>query len=94
MHQVDQTTEQMVQVSWRTRRTGCEWIPSHSTREPSPADLYKVLNGVIRDSGRSPDEVLGIYSSVIAPASSPRTALASSASFPQLQPRPACCSTC
>jgi aromatic-L-amino-acid/L-tryptophan decarboxylase len=40
------------------------------------ADLYKVLNGVIRDSGRAPDEVLGIYSSVIAPsiisADSPR----------------------
>jgi aromatic-L-amino-acid/L-tryptophan decarboxylase len=35
-----------------------------------------VLNGVIRDSGRAPDEVLGIYSSVIAPsiisADSPR----------------------
>jgi glutamate/tyrosine decarboxylase-like PLP-dependent enzyme len=40
------------------------------------ADLYKVLGGVIRDAARAPDEVLGIYSSVIAPsiisADSPR----------------------
>jgi glutamate/tyrosine decarboxylase-like PLP-dependent enzyme len=42
----------------------------------SAADLYHVLDGVIRDRGRSPDEVLGVYSSVIAPsiisADSPR----------------------
>ena len=42
----------------------------------SAAELYGLLDGVIRDSGRAPDEVLGIYSSVIAPsiisADSPR----------------------
>jgi len=42
----------------------------------SAADLYHVLDGVIRDRGRAPDEVLGVYSSVIAPsiisADSPR----------------------
>lgn len=42
----------------------------------SAADLYHALDGVIRDRGRAPDEVLGVYSSVIAPsiisADSPR----------------------
>jgi len=50
-------------------------VPLDKGTQPA-ADLYKVLNGVIRDRGRSPDEVLGIYSSVIAPsiisADSPR----------------------
>ena len=64
-------------MSSRTPRTGCGWIRCRSTRErQAAADLYKALNGVIRDRGRAPDEVLGIYSSVIAPsiisADSPR----------------------
>ena len=50
-------------------------VPLDKGTQPA-ADLYNVLNGVIRDNGRSPDEVLGIYSSVIAPsiisADSPR----------------------
>src|SRR6202022_938846 len=34
-----------------------------------PADeLYERLDGVIRDEPRPPDEVLGVYTSVIAPA--------------------------
>jgi glutamate/tyrosine decarboxylase-like PLP-dependent enzyme len=50
-------------------------VPLDKGTQPA-ADLYKALNGVIRDRGRVPDEVLGIYSSVIAPsiisADSPR----------------------
>jgi glutamate/tyrosine decarboxylase-like PLP-dependent enzyme len=42
----------------------------------TPADLYHALDPLIREQGRAPDEVLGVYSSVIAPsiisADSPR----------------------
>jgi aromatic-L-amino-acid decarboxylase len=77
MHQVDQTTEQMVRsvLAYAENRLRMNPVPLDKGTQPA-ADLYKVLNGVIRDSGRSPDEVLGIYSSVIAPsiisADSPR----------------------
>ena len=77
MHQVDQTTEQMVRsvLAYAENRLRMDPVPLDKGTQPA-ADLYKVLNGVIRDSGRSPDEVLGIYSSVIAPsiisADSPR----------------------
>ena len=77
MHQVDQTTEQMVRsvLAYAENRLRMDPVPLDKGTQPA-ADLYNVLNGVIRDSGRSPDEVLGIYSSVIAPsiisADSPR----------------------
>ena len=77
MHQVDQTTEQMVRsvLAYAENRLRMDPVPLDKGTQAA-ADLYKVLNGVIRDSGRSPDEVLGIYSSVIAPsiisADSPR----------------------
>ena len=77
MHQVDQTTEQMVRsvLAYAENRLRMDPVPLDKGTQAA-ADLYKVLNGVIRDSGRAPDEVLGIYSSVIAPsiisADSPR----------------------
>jgi aromatic-L-amino-acid/L-tryptophan decarboxylase len=77
MHQVDQTTEQMVRsvLAYAENRLRMDPVPLDKGTQPA-ADLYGVLNGVIRDSDRSPDEVLGIYSSVIAPsiisADSPR----------------------
>jgi aromatic-L-amino-acid decarboxylase len=77
MHQVDQTTEQMVRsvLAYAENRLRMDPVPLDKGTQVA-ADLYKVLNGVIRDSGRAPDEVLGIYSSVIAPsiisADSPR----------------------
>ena len=56
-------------ASWRTPRTDCGWIRCHSTSAPSrPTELNARLAGLIRDSGRHPDEVLGVYSSVIAPS--------------------------
>src|SRR6478735_8272985 len=77
MHDVDQTTEQMVRsvLAYAENRLRMDPVPlDKGTR--SAADLYHVLDGVIRDRGRSPDEVLGVYSSVIAPsiisADSPR----------------------
>jgi aromatic-L-amino-acid/L-tryptophan decarboxylase len=77
MHQVDQTTEQMVRsvLAYAENRLRMDPVPLDKGTQPA-ADLYNVLNEVIRDNGRSPDEVLGIYSSVIAPsiisADSPR----------------------
>jgi aromatic-L-amino-acid decarboxylase len=77
MHQVDQTTEQMVRsvLAYAENRLRMDPVPLDQGTQPA-ADLYKVLNGVIQDRGRAPDEVLGIYSSVIAPtiisADSPR----------------------
>src|SRR6187401_2102635 len=77
MHEIDQTTEQMVRsvLAYAENRLRMDPVPLDKGTQPA-ADLYKVLNGVIRDRGRAPDEVLGIYSSVIAPsivsADSPR----------------------
>ena len=77
MHQVDQTTEQMVRsvLAYAENRLRMQPVPLDKGTQ-SAADLYRVLGGVIRDRGRSPDEVLGVYSSVIAPsiisADSPR----------------------
>ena len=77
MHLVDQTTEQMVRsvLAYAENRLRMEPVPlDKGTR--SVAELYGALDGLIRDQGRHPDEVLGVYSSVIAPsiisADSPR----------------------
>ena len=77
MHQVDQTTEQMVRsvLAYAENRLRMDPVPLDKGTQPA-TDLYQALNGVIRDRSRAPDEVLGIYSSVIAPsiisADSPR----------------------
>ena len=77
MHHVDQTTEQMVRsvLAYAENRLRMDPVPLDKGTRPA-ADLYKALDGVIRDRSRAPDEVLGIYSSVIAPtiisADSPR----------------------
>src|SRR5882672_5788871 len=77
MHEVDQTTEQMV-------RSVLAYAENRLRMNPVPLDkgvlsadeLYNRLDGVIRDGPRPPDEVLGVYTSVIAPsvisADSPR----------------------
>src|SRR4051812_6136712 len=77
MHEVDETTEQMV-------RSVLAYAENRLRMNPVPLDkgvltaeeLYDRLDGVIRDQPRPPDEVLGVYTSVIAPsvisADSPR----------------------
>jgi glutamate/tyrosine decarboxylase-like PLP-dependent enzyme len=77
MHEVDQTTENMV-------RSVLAYAENRLRMNPVPLDkgvlsadeLYDRLDGVIRDGPRPPDEVLGVYTSVIAPsvisADSPR----------------------
>src|ERR1700689_2017181 len=77
MHEVDQTTEQMVRsvLAHAENRPRMDPVPLDKATL-SAAELHKELDHVIRDRGRSPDEVLGIYTSVIAPsvisADSPR----------------------
>src|SRR6478609_8208039 len=77
MHKVDDTTNQMVRsvLAYAENRLRMDPVPLDKGTQ-SPADLHRALDGVIRDRGRSPDEVLGVYASVIAPsiisADSPR----------------------
>ena len=77
MHQVDQSTDQMVRsvLAYAENRLRMDPVPLDKATL-SAAELYQRLKGVIGDHGRHPDEVLGIYASVIAPsvisADSPR----------------------
>src|SRR5712671_6166695 len=77
MHEVDQTTEQMVRSVLAYAENRLRMNPVPLDKGVLPADeLYERLDGVIRDEPRPPDEVLGVYTSVIAPsvisADSPR----------------------
>ena len=77
MHEVDQKTEQMV-------RSVLAYAENRLRMNPVPLDkgvlsveeLHGRLDGLIREAPRLPDEVLGVYASVIAPsvisADSPR----------------------
>ena len=69
MHSVDQTTEQMVRsvLAYAENRLRMTPVPlDRGTR--SAQELSFELDGLIRDNPRPPDEVLGVYSSVIAPS--------------------------
>jgi aromatic-L-amino-acid/L-tryptophan decarboxylase len=77
MHEVDETTEQMVRsvLAYAENRLKLKPVPLDRATLPA-SELTARLQGVIRESGRQPDEVLGVYASVIAPsvisADSPR----------------------
>src|SRR5512141_2479525 len=77
VHEVDQTTDQMVRsvLAYAENRLRMDPVPLDKATLPA-AELNERLSGVIRDRARSPDEVLAIYASVIAPsvisADSPR----------------------
>jgi glutamate/tyrosine decarboxylase-like PLP-dependent enzyme len=77
MHEIDQTTEQMVRsvLAYAENRLRMNPVPLDKGTL-SADELHRRLSGLIRDAGRPPDEVLGVYSSVIAPsiisADSPR----------------------
>jgi aromatic-L-amino-acid decarboxylase len=77
MHDVDQTTEQMVRSVLAYAENRLRMNPVPLDRNTLPAhEIYERLDGLIRDAPRQPDEVLGVYASVIAPsvisADSPR----------------------
>ncbi len=77
MHSVDPTTDSMVRsvLAYAENRLRMSPVPLDKGTK-TPAELYGALNGLIRDEPRQPDEVLGVYSSAIAPsiisADSPR----------------------
>ena len=77
MHDVDQTTEQMVRsvLAYAENRLRMNPVPLDKAMLPAD-ELYERLDGLIREAPRQPDEVLGVYTSVIAPsvisADSPR----------------------
>src|SRR5687767_8837651 len=77
MHSVDATTDSMVRsvLAYAENRLRMSPVPLDRGSR-SPTDLYNILDPLIREQGRSPDEVLGVYSSLIAPsiisADSPR----------------------
>jgi glutamate/tyrosine decarboxylase-like PLP-dependent enzyme len=77
VHEVDQNTEQMVRSVLAYAENRLRMNPVPLDKGVLPADeLYDRLDGLIRDTPRQPDEVLGVYTSVIAPsvisADSPR----------------------
>jgi aromatic-L-amino-acid decarboxylase len=77
MHEVDQTTEQMVRSVLAYAENRLRMNPVQLDKGILPAaELYERLDGLIRSAPRHPDEVLGVYASVIAPsvisADSPR----------------------
>ena len=77
MHEVDQTAEQIVRsvLAYAENRLRMNPVPLDKG-SLSADDLYERLDGLIRAEPRQPDEVLGVYMSVIAPsvisADSPR----------------------
>src|SRR5690349_22945920 len=77
MHEVDQTTEQMVRsvLAYAENRLRMHPVPLDKGVLPAE-ELYKRLDGLIREEPRQADEVLGVYTSVVAPsvisADSPR----------------------
>ncbi len=77
MHSVDQAEEQMIRsvLAYAENRLRMDPVPLDRATLDA-AQLHERLGGLIRDLPRAPDEVLGVYSSVIAPsvisADSPR----------------------
>jgi aromatic-L-amino-acid/L-tryptophan decarboxylase len=69
MHSVDRTTEQMIRsvLAYAENRLRLDPVPlDHGARPPQ--DLDAVFGGLLREEGHDPDQVLGIYTSAIAPA--------------------------
>lgn len=77
MHTVDQTTDEMVRsvLAYAENRLRMDPVPLDKATL-TPAQLHDRLGSLLREAPRHPDEVLGVYSSVIAPsiisADSPR----------------------
>jgi aromatic-L-amino-acid/L-tryptophan decarboxylase len=69
MHTVDATTEQMIRsvLAYAENRLRLDPVPlDHGSQDP--ADLDAVTSGLLDDDGHNPDEVLGVYASMLAPA--------------------------
>src|SRR3954470_6088118 len=69
MHGVDPTTEQMIRsvLAYAENRLRLDPVPlDHGARPPEALDA--VFGGLLTEGGSDPDQVLGIYTSAIAPA--------------------------
>ena len=69
MHSVDRTTEQMIRsvLAYAENRLRLDPVPlDRGSRRPE--DLDAVFGGLLGPKGTDPDQVLGIYTSTIAPA--------------------------
>jgi aromatic-L-amino-acid decarboxylase len=69
MHSVDRTTEQMIRsvLAYAENRLRLDPVPL-DTCARTPQQLAAVFAGLLRAEGTDPDQVLGIYTSTIAPA--------------------------
>jgi glutamate/tyrosine decarboxylase-like PLP-dependent enzyme len=69
MHDVDATTEQMIRsvLAYAENRLRLNPVPLDGVPRP-PEDLATVTRGLLTDDGHNPDQVLGVYTSALAPA--------------------------
>ena len=69
MHSVDATTEQMIRsvLAYAENRLRLDPVPlDQGSRDP--AALEAVTDGLLSENGTTPDQVLGVYTSMLAPA--------------------------
>ncbi len=69
MHSVDSTTEQMIRsvLAFAENRLRLDPVPlDKGSRDPAELDI--ALAGLIGEEGHPPDQVLGVYASMLAPA--------------------------
>jgi aromatic-L-amino-acid/L-tryptophan decarboxylase len=69
MHSVDRTTEQMIRsvLAYAENRLRLDPVPlDRGSRDPAELDL--ALAGLLGEEGHNPDQVLGVYASMLAPA--------------------------
>jgi len=69
MHSVDPTTEMMIRsvLAYAENRLRLDPVPLDSGSR-DPAELDFALAGLLGGEGRNPDQVLGVYASMLAPA--------------------------
>ena len=69
MHSVDRTTEQMIRsvLAYAENRLRLDPVPlDKGSRDPAELDV--ALAGLLSDDAHNPDQVLGVYASMLAPA--------------------------
>ncbi|HUA43130.1 MAG TPA: pyridoxal-dependent decarboxylase [Streptosporangiaceae bacterium] len=69
MHSVDSTTEQMIRsvLAFAENRLRLDPVPlDRGSRDPAELDI--ALAGLLDEDGHPPDQVLGVYASMLAPA--------------------------
>ncbi|MHB1874965.1 MAG: hypothetical protein ACYCPF_08935, partial [Streptosporangiaceae bacterium] len=69
MHRVDRVTEQMIRsvLAYAENRLRLDPVPlDKGSRDP--ADLDVIMADLLGEEGHDPDQVLGVYTSTVAPA--------------------------